>query len=85
MNKENIPEYKCDHCNALFKIKLQLCDHLVQKHIKCTSCSTIFSSKSSLEKHMTIIHKKVSLLVSSKHRLERDPSLKNHKNKKVNK
>ena len=33
MNKENIPEHKCDHCNALFKIKLQLFDHLVQKHI----------------------------------------------------
>ena len=84
MNKEIIPQYKCDHCNAVFEIKFHLCDHLEQKHIKCTSCSKIFSSKPSLETHMKIFHKQVSLVVSSKHTLERDPSLKNHKNKKVN-
>ena len=69
--------FKCDFCNDIFTTKINLCDHIINIHKKCTPCAKIFPNLESLESHEIAIHKKGK----SKHKIERDPSMKNHKNK----
>ena len=57
-----------------------LYDHIQNIHKKCTLCARIFPTKKSLESHETAVHKKGR----SKHKIERDPCMKNHKKKTNN-
>ena len=73
-------EFKCDFCNETFADKIMLCDHIPNIHKKCTLCAKMFPTTDSLETHVLAVHKKRK----SKHTIERDPSMKNHKNKRNN-
>ena len=53
---------------------------VMESHKKCTICDKVCPTKSSFESHMKAFHWKPS----SKHSLEREPSLKNYKNKSFN-
>ena len=72
--------FKCDFCNEIFAEKRKLNDHIGNIHKKCSLCERIFTTNKSLESHETAVHKKRQ----SKHKIERDPSMKNHKNKRNN-
>ena len=60
--------------------KRKLNDHMENIHKKCSLWERIFTTNKSLESHETAVHKKRQ----SKHKIERDPSMKNHKNKRNN-
>ena len=72
-------EFKCDFCNNIFVDKRTLYDHIQNISKKCTLCARIFPTNKSLESHETAIHKKGR----SKHKIERDPSMKKHKTKET--
>ena len=71
-------EYCCQYCSKTFSDKGSLIQHIANQHKKCGVCSHIFPSEKVLEAHAKAVHKKVQF----KHTIEREPSLKNHKNKK---
>ena len=73
-------EFKCDFCNDIFADKNKLTDHALNFHKKCPLCAKRFSTTESLESHDIAVHKKRK----TKHKIERDPSMKNHKNKRHN-
>ena len=52
--------------------KRKLNDHIGNIHKKCSLCKRIFTTNKSLESHETAVHKKRQ----SKHKIERDPSMK---------
>ena len=70
--------YKCDNCNKKFTEKNTLEHHIAQDHIKCSICQKVFPTISSLNIHITAVHDNLKM----KHKLEREPSLKNHKIKR---
>ena len=72
--------FKCDFCNEIFEDKRRLCDHIKTTHKKCSFCAKISPTAESLEIHQNAVHRKGK----SKHKIERDPSMKNHKNKRHN-
>ena len=72
--------YNCDNCNFTCIEKGKLADHIPEKHEKCKVCTKVFQNRKSLDTHIEAVHKKPIL----KHSLEREPSLKNYKNKKNN-
>ena len=72
--------YKCDYCSEINFKKPELYNHIISTHKKCTVCAKVCPTQNSFENHMKAIHNKSS----SKHTLEREPSLKNYKNKKYN-
>ena len=51
---------------------------ITNEHKKCDMCKNIFPSEKFLESPKRSVHKKVQF----KHTIEREPSFKNHKNKK---
>ena len=73
-------EFKCDFCNDIFADKNKLTDHALNFHKKCPLCAKRFSTMESFETHDIAVHKKRK----TKHKIERDPSMKNHKNKRHN-
>ena len=72
--------YKCDYCKSLQLTREQLFNHIPNNHKRCTICAKVFSTSKSFEKHDKPNHHKAT----AKHTLEREPSLKNSKNKKCN-
>ena len=72
--------FKCDFCDEIFAEKRKLNDQIQTIHKKCSLCERIFTTNKSLESREIAIHKKRQ----SKHRIERDPDMKNHKNKRNN-
>ena len=80
LRQGTVNEFKCDFCNETFADKIMLCDHIPNIHKKCTLCAKMFPTTDSLETHVLAVHKKRK----SKHTIERDPSMKNHKNKRNN-
>ena len=70
--------YKCNYCSTNNLKRQELYNHILESHKKCTICDKVCPTQSSFESHMKAIH----LKPSSKHTLEREPSLKNYKNKK---
>ena len=71
--------FKCDNCSETYINMQELYNHILNKHKKCTMCEKICPTQNSFENHMKVIHH----TSSSKHTLEREPSLKNYKNKKI--
>ena len=71
-------EYSCGHCTQRYSDKVQPISHITIQHIKCTVCDKIFPTGKELETHIKAVHKQGK----SKHSLAREPSFKNHKNKK---
>ena len=78
MTQGTVKKYKCDYCSETFKSTTQIFEHIKDDHQKCTICARIFPEAKSLETHVKAVHKNAVY----KHTLERDPSLKNHKNKR---
>ena len=72
--------YKCDSCNITFVDKLKLSAHILKERTKCKVCAKVFQNSKSLETHIEAVNKKPKLKPS----LEREPSLKNYKDKKNN-
>ena len=70
--------YFCEYCTKSFLAKVNLLGHITNEHKKCDVCKNIFPSDKVLESHKRSVHKKVQF----KHTIEREPSLRNHKNKK---
>ena len=73
---ENV--YSCKYCAQTFSNKVELVGHITSYHKKCYICENIFPSQRDIEMHMKAVHKRDI----SKHSLAREPSLRNHKNKK---
>ena len=69
---------KCDNCRKEFVRKSNLNEHVKEDHKKCTLCDRTFPNEKPLETHEIAAHKKSK----SKHIIEKDPSLRNHINKK---
>ena len=78
MKKGSDNEYCCQYCSKTFSDKGSLVEHITNQHKKCCVCNNIFPSEKVLEAHAKAVHKKVQF----KHTIEREPSFKNHKNKK---
>ena len=78
MTQGTVNKYKCDNCSETFKSTTQIFGNIKNYHQKCTICARIFPEAKSLETHVKAVHKNAIY----KHTLERDPSLKNHKNKR---
>jgi uncharacterized C2H2 Zn-finger protein len=76
-NKDKL--YKCDQCDSTFARKSEVPIHINENHKKCSICEHIFTNTKVLQTHMKAVHKKEI----SKHTIEREPSLKNHKIKKT--
>ena len=67
------------------KVKIIYKNHVTKFHgnnkqLKCTLYAISFSNKKILDAHITSVHQKEN----SKHTIEREPSLSNHKQKKNN-
>ena len=75
--KEN--KYKCDQCISTFARKIKVLPHINESHTKFYICEHIFTNITLLQTHMKAIHNKELI----KHKLEREPGLKNHKIKKI--
>ena len=71
--------YKGDKCNSTFARKSEVLPHINETNKKCNICERKFTNTTVLQTHMKAIHKKEL----PKHKLEREPSLKNHKIKKI--
>ena len=69
-----------DFCNEKIADNRRLCDHIKNTHKKGSLCAKTFPTAESLETHKIAVHRKGK----SKHKIERDPSMKNHKNKRHN-
>ena len=78
MKKGSDTEYCCQYCSKIFPAKIQMVEHITNQHKKCCVCNNIFPSDKVLEAHAKAVHRKVQF----KHTIEREPSFKNHKNKK---
>ena len=72
--------FKCYFCNEKLSDKGRLCDHIKKTHKKCSFCAKIFPTAEPLETHENAVHRKGK----TKHKIERDPSMKNHKKKRHN-
>jgi hypothetical protein len=70
--------YSCEYCSRSLFSKLNLLGHIINQHKKCDICQNIFQSEKVFEAHKRSGHNKVQL----KHTIKREPSFKNHKNKK---
>ena len=73
-------ENSCPHCPNRFKSANNLKNHMLKYHEykqKCTFCARSFSDEELLETHITSVHKKEN----SKHKIDREPSLANQKQK----
>ena len=70
--------YSCTYCAQKFADKVELLEHIRSCHKKCNVCENIFPSQRDIEMHLKSVHKRDL----SKHSLAREPSLRNHKNKK---
>ena len=80
-NSINGPDRQCEICNNKLKTSSNLKNHEAKFHNqqqRCTFCSKNFESNKTLESHITAVHK----IGITKHTLEREPSLANHKQKK---
>ena len=76
-------EFSCKNCPNIFKSANNLKNHMIKFHesqMKCTFCVRLFVNEKSLEAHIASVHKKDN----TKHKIEREPSLANHKQKKYN-
>ena len=73
------PIYKCDQCTFTSTDKSEVYIHINEKHNKCDICQRIFTNIKTLDTHVKAIHKKEI----TKHSIEKEPSLKNHKIKKI--
>ena len=72
--------YKCYQCiSTLFSRKIKVLPHINESHTKCSICEHIFTNITLLQTHMKAIHNKELI----KHKIEREPGLKNHKIKKI--
>ena len=71
--------FKCDYCSETNLTRQALYNHILNKHKKCTMCAKVCPTQNSFENHMKVIHR----TSSSKHTLEREPSLNNYKKKKI--
>ena len=78
LTKESVPKYKCFHCTKISENKIKLYNHMSAEHTICLICEKVFSSESTLDNHKKMTHR----TNFSKHSIERDPSLRNHKIKK---
>ena len=65
--------FKCDYCSEINPTRQALHNHIVNTHKKCKICGNVCPTQNSFENHMKVIHH----TSSSKHILEREPSLKN--------
>ena len=77
-------EYKCEKCDKKFKSVTNLNIHIKKFHEnqelnRCTYCELLFPSEKLLKMHVIAVHKNES----KKHMIEREPSLANHKQKKL--
>ena len=77
-SSSNNIKYKCDRYTLKFKDKCELPPNIIDKQRKCTHCRKIFTTEKVLETHIKTIHNKDY----KKHKIEREPSLKNLKIKK---
>ena len=75
-----VNKLKYDFCTETFADKMKLCDHIANIHKKCALCDKRFSTTEYLETHILAVHKKFKL----KHKIERYPNMKNHKNNQYN-
>ena len=73
------PIYKCDQCTFTLTDKSEVYIHINEKYNKCDICQRIFTKGKTHETHMKAIHKNEI----TKHLIEREPGLKNHKTKKI--
>ena len=79
MKKETENVYSCKYFACKFSDKVQLVGHITRYQKKCNVCDNIFPSQRYIETDMRAVHKRDV----SKHSLAREPSLRNHKNKKL--
>ena len=85
-NADNPFKMNCNICKIDFKDKKDLNEHDTFVHMcletnqyKCDHCDSWFDRKSQLEKHTKELHNQSY----TKHTLDREPSLQNHKMKKI--
>ena len=81
-NSSNESNHQCKICNNNLKNINNLKNYEEKFHSqqeKCTFCARNFENSKILETNITEVHNKVD----TKDTLERDPSLANHKQKKV--
>ena len=72
--------FKRNQCNITFKEKNKVTNHMNKHHSSCTICQRTFSTTEELKTHNTEAHKHGN----PKNKIEREPSLANHKMKKIN-
>ena len=70
--------YSCEYCSRSCLAKINLLGHITNQHKKHDIIQNTFQSEKVLETHKRPVHNKVQL----KHTIKREPSFKNHKNKK---
>ena len=70
--------YKYDNYNKKITEKNVLEQHKANEQIKCSICPKLFPTITSLNIHITAVHDDLKV----KHKLEREPILKNHKIRK---
>ena len=71
--------YECDVCWAPLSTKSNIRKHKRNDHCQCKTCETFFKDNIELNDHMIKTHRGNN----RKHLLEREPSLRNHKIKKI--
>ena len=63
--------YKCDNCNEKLGDKTKLKYHITKEHIACNICFKIYPTIKSLNIHITGVHDNIT----TKHQIEKEPSL----------
>ena len=63
--------YKCDNCNKKLEDKTKLKYHITKEHIACNICLKIYPTIKSLNIHITAVHDNLT----TKHQIEKEPSL----------
>ena len=77
---ENMEDpYECDVCWAPMSTKSIIRKHKRKDHFECKKCENYFKDTITLDDHMIKKHQENN----KKHKLEREPSLRNHKIKRI--
>ena len=76
---------KCEflNCKTIFMDNAQLETHKEANHMKCEECGKLFMTKIRLNDHFIVDHRDKMNPMRTKHSIEREPSLKNHKIKRT--
>ena len=85
-NPDNLFKINCNICKLDFEDKNNLKEHDLFVHMcletnqyKCDHCDSVFDRNSQLEKHIIELHNQNFTI----HTIDREPSLQNHKMKKI--